>query len=238
MIKTAISWPLKHLKKEIPIFKLPHLEDSLIQKVVDCTKFKDYMAKVDSLPNTIELTKIEIISVEMFGKNVGFVNMRAITTEDAKPLPSYVFLRGRAVAILLLVNNKMVLTKQFRVPVQQYLLEAPAGTMDEDGDFAGVAAKEIEEETGLKITKEKLEELGEIVTSPGGCDEYINLYLYELEMKEEEVEVMKTKIYGVGEHERIQLEMQEFTLANVLKTKDAKLISAALAYQQKRGPIK
>ncbi len=84
---------------------------------------------------------MELLSVEMFGKNIGFINMRAITTESGKPLPSYVFLRGGAVAILLIVNNKLLLVRQYRVPIQKYVLEAPAGMIDEDDDFVGVAAK-------------------------------------------------------------------------------------------------
>jgi 8-oxo-dGTP pyrophosphatase MutT (NUDIX family) len=77
--------------------------------------------------------------------------MRAITTEDGKSLPNYVFLRGGAVAVLLLINKKMLLVRQYRVPLQRYILESPAGMLDEEGDFSGVAAKEIEEETGFKI---------------------------------------------------------------------------------------
>jgi ADP-sugar diphosphatase len=45
----------------------------------------------------------------MFGENVGFVNMRAITSKDGHKLPSYIFLRGDAVAILMFVNKKVLL---------------------------------------------------------------------------------------------------------------------------------
>ena len=51
------------------------------------------------------------------------------------------FIRGRSVAILMLINNKMLLVKQFRVALQNYMFEAPAGMLDEEGDFTGVAAK-------------------------------------------------------------------------------------------------
>lgn len=47
----------------------------------------------------------------MFGKNVGFVNLDVEAYLNGVRLPGYVFLRGEAVAILLLVNNVMVLTK-------------------------------------------------------------------------------------------------------------------------------
>ena len=35
----------------------------------------------------------------------------------------------------------MLLTRQFRVPIGDFLLETPAGMMDEDGNFLGIAAK-------------------------------------------------------------------------------------------------
>lgn len=79
----------------------------------------------------------------MFGDKVGFVNLRAHTKKEGFPIPAYVFLRGPAVAILVLVNDKILLVEQYRTPVQQTLLEAPAGMLDESGDFAGTAALEI-----------------------------------------------------------------------------------------------
>lgn len=76
----------------------------------------------------------------MFGEKVGFVNMRAHTKKEGFPNPAYVFLRGPAVAILVIVNDKILLVEQFRTPVQEILLEAPAGMLDESGDFVGTAA--------------------------------------------------------------------------------------------------
>ena len=77
----------------------------------------------------------------MFGQNVGFINLRAITLKDGFKLTSYIFIRGHAVGILMLVNNKLLLVQQYRVPTQQMMIEAPAGMIDESGDFVGVAAK-------------------------------------------------------------------------------------------------
>lgn len=45
----------------------------------------------------------------MFGERVGFINLRAVTSKDGFNLPSYVFLRGPSVAILLFVNKKLLL---------------------------------------------------------------------------------------------------------------------------------
>jgi ADP-sugar diphosphatase len=47
----------------------------------------------------------------MFGKNVGFINAEVDAYLNGKKLPGYVFIRGAAVAILLLLNGRMVLTR-------------------------------------------------------------------------------------------------------------------------------
>lgn len=66
--------------------------------------------------------------------------MKAITSKDGFNLPSYVFLRGPAVAILMFINNKLLVVEQYRVPIQSTIIEAPAGMLDESGDFVGTAA--------------------------------------------------------------------------------------------------
>ncbi len=58
----------------------------------------------------------------MFGNKVGFINLRAETYKDGFLLPSYVFLRGPSVAILMFVNNKVLVVEQYRVPIQETIL--------------------------------------------------------------------------------------------------------------------
>jgi hypothetical protein len=43
------------------------------------------------------------------GGKVGFVSLRAITKKEVFPLPGFVFLRGGAVAVLVVVNGKILL---------------------------------------------------------------------------------------------------------------------------------
>lgn len=75
---------------------------------------------------------------------------------------------------MVIVNDKyLLLTKQFRVPVGKWLEETPAGMIDEEGHFVGVAAKELKEETGLLIEEKDLLKLGSFYPSPGGSDEEI-----------------------------------------------------------------
>ena len=65
------------------------------------------------------------------------------------------------------------------------LLEIPAGMLDNNGDLAGVAIKEIEEETGIKITKDKLTYLGQAYSSPGLLDEIISYFYFKIEYNQE-----------------------------------------------------
>jgi ADP-sugar diphosphatase len=121
-------------------------------------------------------------------------------------------LRGNAVAVYLriIVEGKkyVVLTRQIRAPYGGLFDEIPAGMMDSGQCFAGVAMKEIKEETGLVAPSIRcLKELGEpIVPSAGGCDEEIKLYFWETEVEPEHMERMKYKIFGAeDENESIKL---------------------------------
>ncbi|KRX02067.1 NUDIX hydrolase domain protein [Pseudocohnilembus persalinus] len=218
---------------KISIEKAENVPQEHFDKAIKAKKFIDYVNNFQI--NHVEVDKITILSIFMFGPNVGFINLNvdAKLKEAQKKIPGYVFLRGKAVAVLTIVNKtKILLVRQFRVPVGQFCLECPAGMMDEEGHFLGVAAKEIEEETGLKIEEKDLISLGSIFPSQGGCDEEIILFALQTELSPEKIEEMQKKTYGEGEHEDITLILQDFTYENILNSKDSKLISAAYSYNQ------
>lgn len=73
-------------------------------------------------------------------------------------------------------EGNVYLVKQFRAPIDQVLLEVPAGKLDYKGEDRLEAAKrELQEETGL--TARRWTHLTDIVTTPGFSDELISLYL-------------------------------------------------------------
>ena len=82
------------------------------------------------------------------------------------------------VAVLALDEDKTVyLVKQYRYPIQQMLLELPAGKLDhgaEENVLLG-AQRELSEETGLEAAKWTY--LGHTLASPGFCDEALHMYL-------------------------------------------------------------
>lgn len=81
---------------------------------------------------------------------------------------------GGAVVVPIKDDGNIILVKQFRYPLQKYLIELPAGKLDKDEDPLVCAKRELEEETGYKANEFK--KLGEIYTSPGYSTEILYLY--------------------------------------------------------------
>lgn len=83
--------------------------------------------------------------------------------------------RGAAALVPLLDDGNVLLVRQYRYAVGGYLLEIPAGKLDNDESPETCARRECEEETGHRPTH--LQPLGWIWTTPGFADEKIWLYL-------------------------------------------------------------
>lgn len=74
-------------------------------------------------------------------------------------------------------DGKVILTEQFRRPVNQRVIDWPAGLIgdeDPDTDAAETARKELEEETGYVC--ESVERLARGPSSPGITSEIISIY--------------------------------------------------------------
>ena len=172
---------------------------------------------MNSLDHTkIIVKKIEILNATWFcapraiaSEKLGFLYLNVVSTDtEGTPLPGIVFLRGSAVAVLIIVKvngeKYVLLTKQIRVPIGKEFLEIPAGMLDGSGNFAGKMADEIREETSLVVNINELIELGKpIYPSPGGCDESIQLYAYETEITPEEMQELISIVHGnIDENEK------------------------------------
>jgi ADP-ribose pyrophosphatase len=81
---------------------------------------------------------------------------------------------GGAVVAALTNDNKIILVKQFRYPLQKFLYELPAGKLDKDEDPQKCALRELKEETGY--TASEVVKLGAINTTPGFCTEELHIY--------------------------------------------------------------
>lgn len=81
---------------------------------------------------------------------------------------------GGAVIVPLLANGDVLLIRQFRYPVQDEILELPAGKLGDGEDPAHCAARELEEETGYRAGE--LHKLTAMMTTPGFCSEVLHIY--------------------------------------------------------------
>ena len=72
-------------------------------------------------------------------------------------------------------NGDIVMVRQFRYPVGETLVEAPAGSV-EDGELPEQSAqRELQEEIGYRA--ESLERLGSFWMSPGYCTELMHAFV-------------------------------------------------------------
>lgn len=88
-----------------------------------------------------------------------------------------VFHHGGVGIIPIAKENKMIMVKQFRKPLEKVVLEIPAGKIDpgEGQQPEKTARRELEEETGYQA--EKLEYVAEMYLSPGFSNEKLYIYL-------------------------------------------------------------
>lgn len=80
-----------------------------------------------------------------------------------------------AVVAVPVVDDDVILVRQFRAAAGRALLEVPAGKRDVAGEAPeATAARELEEEIGQ--SPGRLAKLAEFYNSPGFCDEYTYLF--------------------------------------------------------------
>jgi ADP-ribose pyrophosphatase len=81
---------------------------------------------------------------------------------------------GAAAIVPFATKDEVVLIRQHRHAAGGVILEVPAGKLDPGETPDVCAARELEEETGLRAGR--VEKLGWIFTTPGFTDEKIHLY--------------------------------------------------------------
>lgn len=119
--------------------------------------------------------------------------------------------------------------------------------LDDAGTFAGGAAKEIEEETGMKVEESQLidmtklafpdieSETGEalqraIYPSPGGSDEYIPIFLHQKRIPRSQLKEWQGKLTGLrDEGEKITLRLVK--VQDLWKERDGKTLAAWALYE-------
>lgn len=140
-----------------------------------------------------------------------------VTSPEGTRLPNIVFIRGHACVIVPRIENsstgekKFLMVHQRRIGSGQMSLEFPAGMLDESsGDPTGVAIKELQEETGLQLSKESLFLLHDklLYSSVGGSDEGIYYYGCTVKVDNQTFLSFQNRLAGNrSDHEYITVEL-------------------------------
>jgi len=230
----------------VPITSDPSIEESQLQKFLyEYNPFKEWVDRLNH-GKRFHIRKLHVQTIDMFGPRIGFVKFKLdVVNEQDKFVPGIVFMRGGAVAVLVILSCEgkeyTVLTVQPRVPLGDFeCIELPAGMIDNNGSFVGVAAKELNEETGLTIEPDQLIDLGRLawedkfpglLPSPGGCDEFLKLYLYRTDIDLEKLQSFEGKATGVLE-EGEMIKLMVVPLEDLWKiTADCKALCSLLLYE-------
>jgi len=116
-----------------------------------------------------------IDSKKVFTGRVFDVTVDTVREADRTYIREVVHHPGSAVILPAFDDGTIALVRQYRHPAVKYLLELPAGTLNDKERPEDGAARELEEELGL--VSGKLEKLAEFFVSPGFCEEKMWLYL-------------------------------------------------------------
>src|SRR5438309_7769054 len=114
-------------------------------------------------------------SKKVFSGRVFDVAVDTVREGDKTYVREVVHHPGSAVMVPAFDDGTIALVRQYRHPAVKYLLELPAGTLNDQERPEEGAARELEEELGMVAGK--LEKLCEFFVSPGFCEEKMWLYL-------------------------------------------------------------
>ncbi|KAG2379046.1 hypothetical protein C9374_007684 [Naegleria lovaniensis] len=255
--------------QKVPVFLAKGLESSIdIDRVINYSPFKSWLTNIQNVMNENQekslnsntyhwkellFEGIEIQSVDIFGSRniIGFVKFKVNVTvktdkDEIKKLPGIVFARGGSVGILIVLQciedgkEYLLLVQQPRIAIGNlHSLEIPAGSMDDNGNFSGVAAKEVKEETGIEIKDAELIDLTEYCLeskfsghymSPGASDEVMRFFLHKTQMTRVQINALKEKMAG-SEYENEIILLKVLSIEEAVKTSpDAKLLVALFMY--------
>jgi ADP-ribose pyrophosphatase len=125
-----------------------------------------------NLSNMIELKDSKTI----FAGGLLTLKLDRIVLPGAREADREYVVFGRSVLLLPIArDDRVVLVSQYRHPAGDYLLELPAGKVDEGESPEEAAARELAEETGYRA--ERLVRFGEFFLAPGYSTELMTAFV-------------------------------------------------------------
>lgn len=118
----------------------------------------------------------EVISTEeIYHGRVIDVSVYTVREGDLTYKREVVHHPGGAGVVAVFDDGTIALVRQYRQPPVRYVLELPAGRLSPPERPEECAARELEEEIGVRARR--MEKLAEFFTTPGFCEEKLWVYL-------------------------------------------------------------
>lgn len=138
--------------------------------------------KVKNIEKLADTKYLKLYSADYINKKGTLRNWTIASRKSIEDLNNKFFDNGEdqpdAVVIIAkhIEEEKLVLIRQFRVPINDYVIELPAGLVDEGENFIETVKRELKEETGLDLVEIDEERTNKkVYVSVGMTDESISL---------------------------------------------------------------
>ena len=137
------------------------------------------MGKIKEIKNLVETKFISLYDIKYLNKN-NQEKSWTVASRKSKDILEGIYLenkKDKVDAVIICAyhkqQNKLVIIKEFRVPINKYIYELPAGLVDSDDDnFEETVIRELKEETGLNVIEIKKDlSSNQVYLSPGMTDE-------------------------------------------------------------------
>ena len=123
------------------------------------------------------LAEKQASSEDIFDGIILNVKRDTVTLSNGNPAVREVIRHIGAVCVIPVTeDNKVIMERQYRYPLDKVILEIPAGKLDSpDENRLSAIQRELREETGYSA--DEWTELGDFHPAPAYSDEYITMYL-------------------------------------------------------------
>ena len=119
-------------------------------------------------------TEITVKSEKIFEGKIVKLRVDTVELQNQKYAKREIVDHKDAACILAVNNDKIILVKQYRKAVEEFILELPAGILNIAEEPQEGALRELKEETGYRADKINL--IYEFYTSPGFSNEKVYLF--------------------------------------------------------------
>ena len=138
--------------------------------------------KVKNIETLAETKFLSLYNANYTNKSGNEKTWTIATRKDKKTLEEQFFngKEDKVDAVVILAyhkdKKKLVAIRQFRIPLNNYDYELPAGLIDNNDDIISTVKRELKEETGLDLEEVIEDRIGQkLYLSPGMTDESVSL---------------------------------------------------------------